>query len=126
MPLPMLSELQGNSQTRKQRPNRARAIFVTIFTILTALVVSKVIDYRSHPPPVSLPPSPERLDALRYLTEARTSAQTAGDDFANGPVMWDIAAAQARAGDLAGAKAPAKGRRDEGARALPEESKLRS
>ena len=64
----MLSELQDNAGTRKRHPKRARAILLTAVIILIPLVVW------SHPPAAAVTPSPEHLDARRYLSEAKASA----------------------------------------------------
>jgi len=90
-------------------------ILVAVVVALAALAVWKLIDYRSEPPVPTFVSTPERVDALRYLNEAKNSANAAGND---GSIMGDIAAWQTTAGDLAAARVTAKAIKEEGERSF--------
>lgn len=90
---------QGTSDTGRP-PKRGRVILIVVVVLVAAFAVWKVIDYRSQPQRVVFTPTPDGLEALRYLAEAKTSTNAAGSDFDKAGIFAEIAAAQARAGDL--------------------------
>lgn len=96
-----------NTSDTKRPLKRARVIVVTVIVLLAALGAWKVIDNRREPPAAAFTPTPERLDALRYLTEAKESTKMLSNEFDKPLMLADIAAVQAKAGDLPGAKAMA-------------------
>jgi tetratricopeptide (TPR) repeat protein len=93
-------------------PKRGRVIFIAVAVLLAALAVWKVIDYRSQPPPAVFTPTPEGLEALGYLTEARNAANSI-DGYIRLWLLGNIAGVHVKAGDLPGAR--------EIAYAMPEE-----
>ena len=97
------------STTKGEGPSRrARVVLVIIVVLLAALVVWKFVDYRRTPPSAAgsqpaasaLAPSSERIDALRYLAQAKASGDLASEGFDHNR----MAEAQADAGDFAGAQ----------------------
>lgn len=88
----------------RRHPTGVWMIVAIIVVSLTVLAVWKVISHRSQPSSAVFTPTPERLDALRYLTEAKTSGNTVNDDYVKTVMLARIAAVHVKAGDLPGAK----------------------
>lgn len=87
----------------RRHPTSVWMIVAIIVVSLTVLAVWKVISHRSQPSSAVFTPTPEGLDALRYLAEARNSASTANDDHKQW-LLANIAGAHVKAGDLPGAR----------------------
>jgi hypothetical protein len=102
-----------NTPDPERSPKRGRVVLIGVVVLVTAFAVWKAIDYWSEPPVPAFVSTPERVDALRYLIEAKSSAIAAGNEFN----IWGyIARTQAQAGDVAAARATAKTIKEEGAR----------
>src|ERR1043165_2433015 len=99
--------MQQNASETAHSPKRGRPILFAVLVLVAAFAVWKVIGYREQPPAVLSSSTPESLDALRYLAEAKTSANDAGADFDKSSIFEEIAAEQARAGDVPAAWATA-------------------
>lgn len=102
-----------NTNQPERRPKRGRMILIAVVVLLAAFPVWKVIDYSIEPSLPVFAPTPERVDALRYLAAAKNNANAAGDEF---NIWGEIARTEAGAGDIAGARTTAKAIKEEGAR----------
>lgn len=102
-----------NTNQPERRPKRGRMILIAVVVLLAAFAVWKAIDYWSEPPVPAFVSTPERVDALRYLAAANSIATAAGaelekSDLDMSYIFREIAETQARAGDIARARATAK------------------